>query len=120
MRVYVCDEFLWELSVEVRPRQACGFRCMLFLREQVRDLRVQEFLSEIVVGVMAPSDLAGSFLVKILYSIKGGAIEQGCSNFEIILPYLRLLISLSLSLVFVYLACLYCLYLYMLYILMLN
>jgi len=34
--------------------------CVLFLREQVRDLRVQEFLRELVVGVAAPSDLTGS------------------------------------------------------------
>ena len=33
---------------------------VLFLREQVRDLRVQEFLREIVVGVAAPSDPVGS------------------------------------------------------------
>ena len=32
-----CDEFLWELGVEVRPRQASVLR-VLFLREQVRDL----------------------------------------------------------------------------------
>ena len=30
---------------------------VLFLREQVRDLRIQEFLREIVVGVAALSDL---------------------------------------------------------------
>ena len=33
---------------------------VLFLREQVRDLRVQEFLRELIVGVAAPSDLVGS------------------------------------------------------------
>ena len=33
---------------------------VLFLRKQVRDLRVQEFLRELVVGVAALSDLAGS------------------------------------------------------------
>ena len=32
---------------------------VLFLREQVRDLRVQEFLRELIVGVAALSDLAG-------------------------------------------------------------
>ena len=35
-----------------------SFRVLL-LREQVRDLRVQEFLRELVVGVTAPSDLEG-------------------------------------------------------------
>ena len=33
--------------------------CVLFLWEQVWDLQVQEFLRELVVGVVAPSDLAG-------------------------------------------------------------
>ena len=33
---------------------------VLFFREQVRDLQVQVFLREIVVGVAEPSDLAGS------------------------------------------------------------
>ena len=49
---------------------------VLFLREQVRDLRVQEFLRELVVGVVVPSDLAGSFIMKILHSGEGGDIEQ--------------------------------------------
>ena len=34
-----------------------GSCCALFLREQVRDLRVQEFLRELVIGVATPSDL---------------------------------------------------------------
>ena len=49
--------------------------CVLFLREQVRDLQVQEFLRELVVGVVAPSDFAGSILVEILHSVEGGDIE---------------------------------------------
>jgi len=36
----------------------------------VRDLRVQEFLRELIVGVMAPSDLAGSFIVKSFIVVK--------------------------------------------------
>jgi len=36
-----------------------GSRVLFFL-EQVSDLRVQDFLRELVVGVAAPSDLAGS------------------------------------------------------------
>ena len=55
-----CVEFLNELIVEVRPRQASVLRVLL-LREQVKDLRVQEFLRELVVGVAAPGDYAGSF-----------------------------------------------------------
>jgi len=31
---------------------------VLFLREQVRELRVQDILRELVVGVAAPSDLS--------------------------------------------------------------
>ena len=72
---------------------------VLFLREQVRELHVQEFLREHVVSIAAPSDLAGSILVKILHSVEGGDVEQGCSNLETNLSYLRLL-SLS-SLVFI-------------------
>jgi len=41
----------------------------------VRNLRVQEFLRELVVGVTAPSNLAGSFLVEILHSGEGGDVE---------------------------------------------
>ena len=39
-------------------------------------LRVQEFLRELVVGVMTPSDLGRSIRVKILHSGEGGGIEQ--------------------------------------------
>ena len=41
----------------------------------MRDLLVQEFLRELVVGVAAPSDLAGSILVKILHCGEGGDVE---------------------------------------------
>ena len=61
-----------------------------------------------LVGVAAPSDPEGSFLVEILYSVEGGDIEQVCSNLETILPCLRLL-SLSLT-------CLYILYAYIAFI----
>ena len=43
----------------------------MFLREQMRDLQVQEFLRELVVGVATPSDLVGSFIVEILV-VKAG------------------------------------------------
>ena len=72
----------------------------------MRKLRVQEFLRELIVGVAAPSDLAGSFLVEILHSGEGEDVEQVCSNLETNLPCLRLVISHSL--VFIYLACFYC------------
>ena len=36
---------------------------MLFLQEQVKDLWVQEFSRELVVGVVALSDLAGSIII---------------------------------------------------------
>ena len=52
-----------------------------------------------LVGVAAPSGPVGSILVKILHSVEGGNVEQGCSNLETNLPCLRLL---SLSLTFVY------------------
>ena len=47
---------------------------MLFLWEQVRDLRVQEFLKNLVVGVAALGGLAGSSLVEILHSGEGGDV----------------------------------------------
>ena len=80
---------------------------MLFLREQVRNLRVQEFLRELIVGVAAPSDLEGSILVEIFYSVEGRDVEQVSSNLKIILLYLRLLISLL---------CLYILHTYIVHI----
>ena len=52
-----------------------------------------------LVGVAAPSDPVGSFIVKILHSVEGGDVEQGCSNLEINLLCLRLL---SLSLTYIY------------------
>jgi len=48
---------------------------VLFFREQVRDSRVQEFLRELVVGVVAPSDLARSIIVKIFHSGEGEDVE---------------------------------------------
>ena len=60
----------------MRLDELAGSRCVLFLQEQGRDLRIQEFLRELIVGVAAPSDLAGSFLVKILRRGEGGNIEQ--------------------------------------------
>ena len=42
----------------------------------MRDLRVQEFLKELVVGVAAPSDVARSILVEILHCGEGGDAEQ--------------------------------------------
>ena len=56
--------------------ELAGSYCVLFLREQVRDLQVQEFLRDLVVGVAALSDLAGSIIVKILYCDEGGNVEQ--------------------------------------------
>ena len=64
-----------------RSCRGCGLNELadsrvLFLHQQVRDLRVQEFLREIVVGVATVSDLARSFIVKILHSGEGGDVEQ--------------------------------------------
>ena len=41
----------------------------------MRDFRVQEFLRELVVSVMIPSDLAGSILVKIFHCSEGRDVE---------------------------------------------
>ena len=79
-----CGEFLREFIVEVRPRQASVLACVVLARTS-EGLVGQEFLRELVVGVMASSDLAGSILVKILHSVEGRDVKQGCSNLETIL-----------------------------------
>ena len=56
--------------------ELAGSCCVLFLQEQVRDLRVQKFLRELIVGTVVPSDLAGSFIVKIFYYGEGGDLEK--------------------------------------------
>ena len=73
----------------------------LFLREQVKGL-VSPRSSSVnsLVGVAAPSDPVGSILVKILHSVEGGDVEQGCSNLETNPPCLRLL-SLTLTCVYI-------------------
>jgi len=105
VRVYFCDQEKWSLifhPLYLRCCRGCSLDKLsgshvLFLREQVRDLQVQEFLRKLVVGVAAPSDLTGSILVEILHSVEGQDVEQVCSSFETILPCLWLLISLFLS-----------------------
>ena len=59
MRVCVCDEFLWELGVEVLPRQA-SVLALFVLAGTGEGLAGPEFQCELVVGVAAPSDLVGS------------------------------------------------------------
>ena len=81
----------------------------------MRNLRVQEFLRELVVGVAAPSDLAGSIIVEILQVVKGrraSVLEPRNTSPVFVIAYLFYLC--------LYLACLYCSYLYMLDILVLN
>ena len=78
--------------------------CVFVLAGTREGLGVQRSFSvKSLVGVAAPSDLVGSFLVEILHSVEGGDIEQRCSNLEINLPCLRLL-SLSLTCVYILLA----------------
>jgi len=91
---------------------------VLFLWEQVRDLWVQEFLRELIVGVATPSDFAGSILVEILHGVKGGDIEQVVRTSKQISRVCYCL-SLPLSLVFIYLTSFYCLHFHMLDILVL-
>ena len=106
---YFCDQEKWSQvfhPLVLRSCKRCGLGklvCLrvLFLREKMRDLRVQEFLRELIVDVATPSDLVGSFLVKILHSVEGGDVEHVYSNLKIILLCLWLLISLSLSCVYI-------------------
>jgi len=46
-------------------------------------------------------------LVEILHSVEGGDVEQGCLNLKTILLCSRLLITHSLSLVFIFFISLY-------------
>ena len=64
----------------------------------------RSFIVNSLVGVAAPSDPVGSFLVEILHSVEGGDIEQVCSNLEINLSCLRLL-SLFLTCVILGVLC---------------
>ena len=57
-----------------------------------------------LVGVAAPSDPVGSFLVEILHSVEGGDVEQVCSNLEINPRVCDC--SLYLSLIFISCLCL--------------
>ena len=84
MRVFVCDQevitkfssLYWGRVGGCSLGKLAGSCCVLFLQEQVSDLRVQEFLKELVIGFAAPSDFAGSIMVKILHSGEGGDVEQ--------------------------------------------
>ena len=84
---------------EARPRRASELAVCSCENERGTN-ESKEFLCELVVGVAAPSDPVGSFLVKILHSVEGGDVEQGCSNLETNLPCLRLR-SLSLTCVYI-------------------
>ena len=81
---------------------------MLLLREQERDLRVQEFLRELIVGVAVLNDLAGSIIVEIFHCGEGGDVEQVTRTSKQIS---RVCGCLSLSYLCLYLACSYCLHL---------
>ena len=68
---------------------------VLLLREQVRDLRVQKFLRELIVGVAAPSDLAR--FCRIDYSVEGGDMSKCARTSK---QFSRICDCLSLSLMF--------------------
>ena len=80
---------------------------VLCLWEQVRDLRVQKFLREKVVGIAAPSDLARSIIVEIRHCGESGEtwskwLELRNNSLMFVIAYL----SLSLTCV-LYLTCSY-------------
>jgi len=84
VRVFICNqESVTKCSnlCICRSCRGCGHgelagSRMLFLREQVRELRIQMFLRKLIVGVTVPSDLVGSFLEEILHCGEGRDIEQ--------------------------------------------
>ena len=71
----------------MRPRQANVIACVVLAgtSEGLAGLRVLEGARCRCCGT---SDLAGSILVKIFHSVKGGDVEQVCSNLETNLLYL--------------------------------
>ena len=69
---------------------------VLFLREQMRDLRVHEFLRELVVGIAAPGDLAGLFLVEILHCGEGENVKQVTRTLKYSLVFAIAQLSLNL------------------------
>ena len=78
----------------MRPRRASGL-AVCFSCGNKRGTRESKSSSvNSLVGVAAPSDPVGLFLVEILHSAEGGDVEQGCSNLETNLLYFGLL-SLS-------------------------
>ena len=48
----------------------------------MRDARVQEFLRELIVGVVLPSDLAGSIMVEIFHCGEDGDVEQAARTLK--------------------------------------
>ena len=95
-------EFLWELSVEVRPQQASVLACVILAgtRELVSP---RSSKCELVVVLRHRVIRWDRSIVKILHSVEGGDVEQVCSNLETNLPCLRLL-SLFLICVYIFLA----------------
>ena len=69
-----CVEFLRELGVDVRPRQASELACVVLARTSER-LAGPRVLKELVVGVTVLSNLAGLIIVKIFHNGEGGDVE---------------------------------------------
>ena len=65
-------QFIFREIVEVAASTSLRVRVCCSCGEQVRYFWVQEFLRELVVGVVTLTDLAGSFLVKILHCGEDG------------------------------------------------
>ena len=59
----------------------------------MRDLQVQEFLRKLIIGVAAPSDFAGSIIVKIFHSGEDGrasVLEHRNKSLVFAIAYLSL------------------------------
>ena len=115
-----CDEFLLELGVEVRPRQA-SMLAYVVLAGTSEGIAGPRVLRELVVGVAAPSDLTRSIIVEILHSGECGDVEQVLEPRNNSPVFAIALLYLSLSLICVYILHVYIVYFfYMLDILVLN
>ena len=125
MRVFVGDQrevitkystFIFGGVVEVAASTNLCVCAVLLLQEQVRGLRVQEL--KLVVGVAAPSDLAGAILVEIFIVLKAGMYSKCARTSK---QFFRVCDCSSLSLICVYIYCILILFiLYILNIFVLN
>ena len=98
-KITKCSNPLYWEVVEVRPRQPNVLVCVV-LAGTSEGLPGPKVLEGARYRYCGTKWSYGIVIVKILYSVEGGDVEQVCSNVEINLPCLRLL-SLSLTCLYI-------------------